>query len=97
MGFVRVAITPGVSPTPLTADAAVRLVKDNRETQGHVFWPAGLGIVDAIQLAGRTPRGHRQVTDAYLLGLALRHGGRLATFDKGMKSYFGEGVELIPT
>jgi predicted nucleic acid-binding protein len=24
------------------------------------------------------------VTDVYLLGLALRHGGRLATFDRGI-------------
>jgi predicted nucleic acid-binding protein len=27
-------------------------------------------------------RGHRQVTDVYLLGLAKRHGRRLATFDR---------------
>jgi predicted nucleic acid-binding protein len=26
--------------------------------------------------------GNRQVTDASLLGLAMRHGGRLVTFDK---------------
>jgi hypothetical protein len=27
-------------------------------------------------------RGHRQLTDVYLLGLAVRMGGRLATFDR---------------
>lgn len=25
--------------------------------------------------------GHRQVTDAYLLALAMKHGGRFVTFD----------------
>ena len=28
--------------------------------------------------------GHRQVTDAHLLALALRHRGRLAAFDRGI-------------
>ena len=28
--------------------------------------------------------GHRQVTDAYLLALAKTHGGKLATFDRGV-------------
>ena len=29
-------------------------------------------------------RGHRQVTDALLVALALEHSGRVATFDRGM-------------
>jgi predicted nucleic acid-binding protein len=29
-------------------------------------------------------RGHRQLTDAYLLGLAHRKGGRVATFDRSI-------------
>jgi hypothetical protein len=29
-------------------------------------------------------RGHRQLTDVYLLGLAVRHGGRLVTFDQSI-------------
>jgi hypothetical protein len=29
-------------------------------------------------------RGHRQVTDVYLLGLAVNTGGRLATFDRAI-------------
>ena len=28
--------------------------------------------------------GHRQVTDAHLLALAIGRGGRLATFDRGV-------------
>ena len=29
-------------------------------------------------------RGHRQVTDIYLLGVATKAGGRLATFDRSI-------------
>ena len=28
--------------------------------------------------------GHRQVTDMYLLGMAIRNGGRFATFDRSI-------------
>ena len=29
-------------------------------------------------------QGHQQVTDLYLLALAVRHGGRLVTFDRAV-------------
>jgi len=44
--------------------------------------------------------GFRQVTDAHLLTLAIRRGGRLATFDRGIVELLPKGsnacVELIP-
>jgi hypothetical protein len=46
--------------------------------------------------------GYRQVTEAHLLSLAIRRGGRLATFDAGIRDLVPEGrdartvVELIP-
>jgi hypothetical protein len=43
---------------------------------------------------------HRQVTDLYLLGLAVRNGGKLATLDRRIPSALVEGGEqalaLIP-
>lgn len=39
--------------------------------------------------------GHRQVTDAYLAGLARAHGGRVATFDRGFAVAAADVVELI--
>jgi predicted nucleic acid-binding protein len=43
--------------------------------------------------------GPKQITDAYLLGIAKHHGGRLATLDKAIKSLAGPEfsglVELI--
>ncbi len=44
--------------------------------------------------------GYRQVTDAHLLTLAIEKGGRLATFDRGIREIAPEDlsdvVELIP-
>ena len=47
----------------------------------HRFWPDTLSHAD-VSLRGVL--GHRQVTDAYLAGLARHHGGKLATFDRGL-------------
>ncbi|MBK8457186.1 MAG: VapC toxin family PIN domain ribonuclease [Phyllobacteriaceae bacterium] len=49
---------------------------------GHRFWPDDISIAhDAIFDCARI-RGHRQITDAYLLAIAARNGGRLVTFDQ---------------
>jgi predicted nucleic acid-binding protein len=42
-------------------------------------------------------RGHRQLTDVYLLGLAQRNGGRLATFDRSipLQAVTGAGPDAL--
>lgn len=47
----------------------------------HHFWPDALPY-DEVRWHG--VMGHRQVTDAYLAGLARHHKGRLVTFDRGL-------------
>ena len=47
----------------------------------HEFWPDDLSLRDvAFDLS--FAQGHRQLTDIYLLGLAAKMGGVLATFDR---------------
>ena len=47
----------------------------------HAFWPADITLLDQ-GVADRTRiHGPRQVTDVYLLALAVKHGGCLATLD----------------
>ncbi len=44
-------------------------------------------------------KGHRQITDAYLLGLAIHRGGKLVTLDRGIRQIAGDEfagrVEII--
>ena len=40
--------------------------------------------------------GHRPVTDAYLAGVALSRGGRLATLDTALSEALSHAVLLIP-
>lgn len=48
----------------------------------HHAWTDTVSLTDASLFAAEFIRGHKQVTDVYLLGLAKKMGGRLATFDR---------------
>lgn len=50
----------------------------------HEFWPDSISVVGAERLHWNRVLTSRQVTDAYLLALAVQHGGRLVTFDRGI-------------
>ena len=58
----------------------------------HVYWPDDLpyGLVPHRQI-----QGHRQVTDAWLVELARRNGGKVATLDQGMAATYPNDAVLI--
>ncbi len=56
-------------------------------------WPDELSYAD-VDLTGVA--GHRQVTDAYLVGLATGRRARLASFDAGLVAAWPRVAELIP-
>lgn len=58
----------------------------------HRFWPDSLPY---SAISWRGVLGQRQVTDAYLAALAQHHGGRLATFDKGLAALHADRAELL--
>ncbi len=49
---------------------------------GHEFWPDDVSIVDPGLFDHTRILGPKQLTDIYLLALAVKHGGRLVTFDR---------------
>ena len=50
----------------------------------HEFWPDDISIRDSAIFANRETLRSSELTDLYLLALATSHGGRLATFDRGI-------------
>jgi uncharacterized protein len=47
----------------------------------HEFWADDISLADPARFRAEHIHGHRQLTDIYLLALAVRHGGRFVTFD----------------
>jgi len=73
---VSLIIADAVSP----AQARTLLVRMTGH-HGHRFLNSDLQLGDPV-FDEILMTGHRQVTDAYLLGLALRNKAKLATFDR---------------
>ena len=94
-GFVRVLTNPR-SPIDAPATAIVKSLKTLCASGDHVFWTDGPSLREDLFDLSYAP-GHRQVTDVYLLGLAVRHDGRLATFDRGIpiKAVKGATAETV--
>jgi toxin-antitoxin system PIN domain toxin len=91
-GCVRILSQPAYPGAETPADIARRL-RDATDTRWHAFWSDDLSLVAAQTLDWRHVLGSRQLTDLYLLALAVRHGGRLVTLDRGMPLHAVPGAE----
>ena len=59
----------------------------------HVFWPDALSWQAAGVFEAEALLHHGQITDAYLLGLAVHQQGRLVSFDRRLSSRAVRGGE----
>ena len=72
---------PAVKATP--AEVTGRL-RSSCLTADHHFWEDSVSLADEALFRISKIRGHQKITDEYLLGLAVRNHGRLATFDRSI-------------
>ena len=96
-GFVRIVSNPAFSPDAVTPWEAANLLNSNSRHPAHRFWPDEISYVDAVRPMRGGLRRHRQVSDAYLLGLAIFKKGKLATLDRSVLALVAEtGRERAP-
>jgi len=88
-GFVRIVSNPAFSRDAVTPLEAAGLLVANTAARDHAFWPDELPFAEAVTFSGARLVGHQQVTDAYLLGLAIRQDGVLATLDERIAALIG--------
>jgi hypothetical protein len=63
---------------------ALAILHEQIGRPGHEFWPDDISIADPSLFDRSRILGPNQLTDVYLLALALKNGGRLVTFDAGV-------------
>lgn len=71
-------------PNPLPVQTLVKRLAEACNQPVHEFWADESSLLDANALDATRIHGPRQITDVYLLGLAVRHDGVLVTFDGGI-------------
>lgn len=85
--FVRLILREGGTP-----DQALRSLISLTSSPRHTFVADDVAFHD-VQMSGVI--GHRQVTDAYLAGLARHHHMKLATLDRGLAALHADVVTYL--
>lgn len=99
--FVRLVSNPAFSPDAVGPQEAINLLAANLRHRHHRFWADDLTLAEATKRFRGKLVGHRQISDAYLLGLAIHRKGKLATMDRAILALLPPGgperefVELL--
>lgn len=79
-GCVRVMSQPAY-PNPLPVPAVIERLAEAVCHPSHQFWTDNVSLLDPRTADPQRILGPKKVTDLYLLALAVKRRGRLATFD----------------
>jgi len=91
--FVRVVSQPSFAGRSLAiADVAEALLRNVAHPK-HRFLALDFGFAEVLGLCSGGLLGHRQITDAWLVACAVRHGVQLATFDTGIEQLLATPAE----
>ena len=82
-GFIRVTSQPAYS-NPLPVSVVADRMREAVAQGHHEFWADDVSVLDTKSVDTTRIHGPRQLTDVYLLSLAVSHGGRLVTFDRSL-------------
>ena len=82
-GCIRIMSNPGY-PNPFPVQAVIERLAEACQQDIHEFWPDEVSLLDPHVVDTTRIHGPRQLTDIYLLALAVQHEGRLVTFNTGI-------------
>ncbi|MEO6626026.1 MAG: TA system VapC family ribonuclease toxin [Burkholderiaceae bacterium] len=79
-GCLRIMAQPGY-PNAQPISLLVGMLQSATQNALHAFWPDDVSMLDATRFQHNRIHSSRQLTDLYLLALAVKNGGRLVSFD----------------
>jgi toxin-antitoxin system PIN domain toxin len=82
-GCIRIMSHPGY-PNAFPIRSVVQRLAAAARTEYHEFWPDDASILDSSLIDASRIHGPRQLTDVYLVALAVQHEARFVTFDTGI-------------
>jgi hypothetical protein len=88
-GYIRLVANPATGFPEGSLQRAIDILAMVTDHPGHRFWPMKESWTTLTAPFADRIFGHQQVTDAYLLGLAIKENGVLVTFDKGIQYLAG--------
>lgn len=91
-GCMRIMSHPGY-PNPFPVRAVMERLAEAASSMLHEFWPDDVSLLDTRVADASRIHGPRQLTDVYLLALAVSRGGRFVTFDSAIALSAVRGAE----
>ncbi|MEJ8846632.1 TA system VapC family ribonuclease toxin [Variovorax rhizosphaerae] len=91
--FLRVICQPAFAGRLVEVGEVAELLARNTAHPRHQFLPLDFGFEEVLGHCTGGVRGHRQITDAWLLTLAARNGVKLLTFDTAISQLLATVVE----
>jgi toxin-antitoxin system PIN domain toxin len=88
-GFVRITTNVAFRPESRSLGQATAILQMLKVYPGYTYWPIDKDWATLTAPFAARISGSQQVTDAYLLGLAMENEGALVTFDKGIRYMAG--------
>jgi uncharacterized protein len=89
-GFLRIAANPKWGAHSL--DSATAVLTDLTQHPRYRFWPVSANWITLAAPFRARIFGHQQITDAFLLGLAVQENGILVTMDKAIQHMAGPSL-----
>jgi uncharacterized protein len=83
-GVLRIVGAPRYPNSPGTPAAVAPILASILNMTGHEFWPDDISLQDDSKILIPHLLNSAQITDSYLLALAVAHNGKLASFDRRM-------------
>jgi toxin-antitoxin system PIN domain toxin len=80
-------------PRPQPVAAVAARLAEATGMQHHEFWPDEISVLDPARFDQGRWLGSRQITDAYLLALAVQRNGRFVTLDRNVDLALVRGAQ----
>ncbi len=84
-GYLRI-VTQEKYPNRISIKQAIEILSQAVAKPRHKFLADNISLLDRRHVAHRHIKGHKQLTDIYLLALSVSHGARFVTLDRGVSS-----------
>ena len=91
-GCARIMAHPGY-PNALPVRAVIERLHEATQSPQHEFWADDVSLLEPRIADASRIHGPRQLTDLYLLALAVHRGGRFVTFDASVALSAIRGAE----
>jgi toxin-antitoxin system PIN domain toxin len=89
-GFVRIVSNPSYLNNMTVAESTI-LLKSAVDGTNHTYLDQTVSLLDANKFETTKLLSHKQITDLFLIGMAIQHNVKLLTFDRNISTHAAVG------